>query len=155
MNAPPPTGIRIEPVIGALPPGFDALAEEARAEGHRMIDRLAADWAERRILFDGPGERLLAVFAGDVLAAIGGLTRDPVVPAALRMRRFYVRPAFRRHGIGRILVNALLVEPRRTGRTVVTNAGKGSEPFWEAFGFLPEAQDGHTHILLARADADR
>ena len=26
-------------------------------------------------------------------------------------------------------------------------AAGGSEPFWEALGFIPDRRDGHTHIL--------
>jgi GNAT superfamily N-acetyltransferase len=42
---------------------------------------------------------------------MGGITVDPIVPEALRMRRFYVRPAFRRTGIGREIGLALLEGP--------------------------------------------
>ena len=62
--------------------------------------RLASDWASGAMRFDRPGEALLAAYSEGVLAAIGGITIDPIVPDALRMRRFYVRPAFRRTGIG-------------------------------------------------------
>jgi hypothetical protein len=44
--------------------------------------------------FDRPGEGLLTAYSAGVLAAIGGITIDPIVPDALRMRRFYVRPGF-------------------------------------------------------------
>jgi GNAT superfamily N-acetyltransferase len=47
-----------------------------------------------------------------VLAAIGGITIDPIVPDALRMRRFYVRPAFRRTGIRGEIAQALLKSAR-------------------------------------------
>jgi hypothetical protein len=68
---------------------------EARAEGHAFLDRLANDWASGAMRFDRPGEALLAAYSQGVLAAIGGITVDPIVAEALRMRRFYVRPAFR------------------------------------------------------------
>jgi hypothetical protein len=60
------------------------------------------------IRFDRPGEALLAAYSDGVLAAIGGITIDPVLPDALRMRRFYVRSAFRRAGIGREIAQVLL-----------------------------------------------
>ena len=50
--------------------------------------------------FERPGEALLAAYSEGVLAAIGGITIDPIVPDALRMRRFNVRPAFRRPVLG-------------------------------------------------------
>jgi GNAT superfamily N-acetyltransferase len=99
--------IRLEPVLKALPAGFDALRAEARAEGYRFVERLAADWASGELRFDRLGEVLLAAYTGNELAAIGGLTLDPVLPETLRMRRFYVRERYRRFGIGRRLATAL------------------------------------------------
>jgi GNAT superfamily N-acetyltransferase len=68
------------------------------------------------------------------------------VPGALRMRRFYVRRAFRRCGAGRRLVVELLRRPEATDRPVTVNAAGGSEKFWEALGFTPDPRDGHTHL---------
>jgi hypothetical protein len=76
-------------VIERFPAGFDALREEARAEGYLFVERLAADWEARRMRFDGDGEALLAAHVAGVLAGIGGLTIEPVLRDALRMWRFY------------------------------------------------------------------
>jgi hypothetical protein len=43
----------------------------------------------RATRFDRDSEALLAVRVGGTLAGIGGLTIDPFVSNALRMRRFY------------------------------------------------------------------
>jgi GNAT superfamily N-acetyltransferase len=96
--------LELEPVLDALPVGFDALRAEALAEGFRQVERLAADWEAGKTRFDRAGETLLAARLSGVLVGIGGLTMEPVVLGALRMRRFYVRPAFRRIGVGRQLV---------------------------------------------------
>lgn len=133
-------------VIDRLPAGFDALREEARAEGYLFVERLAADWAARRMRFDRDGEALLAAHVTGVLAGIGGLTIEPVLPGALRMRRFYVRPLFRRAGIGRRLATALLERARTTGLLVTVNAAPASVPFWESLGFALDMRDGHTHL---------
>lgn len=138
---------RLDPVIENLPTDFDALRAEAHAEGYRFVERLAKDWEAGATRFDHDGEALLGAHVDGVLAGIGGLTLDPVVLGALRMRRFYVRPSFRRHGIGRKLVEALLKYPRRDGQVVVVNAARGSSAFWEALGFVPDPREGHTHIL--------
>jgi GNAT superfamily N-acetyltransferase len=133
-------------VIERLPAGFDALREEARAEGYLFVERLAADWEAHTMRFDGNGEALLAAHVTGVLAGIGGLTNEPVLPGALRMRRFYVRPLFRRAGIGRTLAMALLERARITGLLVTVNAAPGSVSFWESLGFIPDMRDGHTHL---------
>jgi hypothetical protein len=88
--------VRFQRVVNELPADFDTIRAEARAEGYRFLDRLASDWASGAMRFDRPGEALLAAYSEGVLAAIGGITIDPILPDALRMRRFYVRPAFRR-----------------------------------------------------------
>jgi GNAT superfamily N-acetyltransferase len=62
------------------------------------------------------------------------------------MRRFYVRPAFRRTGVGRQLVTVLLAGVDG-GRSITVNAAPASIAFWESVGFIPDPRDGHTHIL--------
>jgi GNAT superfamily N-acetyltransferase len=133
-------------VIENLPAGFDALREEARAEGYLFVERLAADWEARRMRFDGNNEALVAAHVTGVLSGIGGLTIEPILPGALRIRRFYVRPLFRRAGIGRTLATALLERVRKTGHLVTVNAAPASLSFWESLGFVPDMRDGHTHL---------
>jgi len=137
---------RLEPVVDKLPADFEIVRREARAEGYAFLDRLANDWASGVIRFDRPGEALLAAYSDGVLAAIGGITIDPVLPDALRMRRFYVRSAFRRAGIGREIAQVLLERAFRSVRVVTLNAAVDSVPFWEALGFVPQVLDGHTHV---------
>jgi GNAT superfamily N-acetyltransferase len=137
---------QLQPVIEELPAGFDALRAEARAEGYRFVDRLATDWMSGTIRFDREGEALLVARTNGVLAGIGGLTIEPVVPDALRMRRFYVRLAYRRSGIGRKLATALLERARSYRRLVTVNAAPASAAFWESLGFVPDSRDGHTHV---------
>jgi GNAT superfamily N-acetyltransferase len=138
--------LRLESVVDGLPADFETMRAEARAEGYAFLDRLSKDWASSAMRFDRPGEALLAAYSDEVLAAIGGITIDPVHSDALRMRRFYVRPAFRRAGIGREIAHALLGRALQRVRVVTLNAATKSVPFWKALGFAPEARDGHTHI---------
>lgn len=143
--------LRID-VAEALPAGLSALRAEARREGFRFLERLASDWDTGAARFDRPGEALLAGFKADVLAGLGGLTLDPVVPGALRMRRFYVHPVVRRHGIGRALAVALLQLPGTAGRSVTVNAGTAeASVFWEALGFVADPCFGHTHVWIPLA----
>ena len=140
--------MRLQPVVDELPADFDTVQAQARAEGYRFLDRLASDWASGAMRFDRSGEALLAAYSEGVLAAIGGITIDPIVPDALRMRRFYVRPFCRRAGLGREIALALLEGALQRVRVVTLNAAVESVPFWETLGFVPQARDGHTHIWL-------
>jgi GNAT superfamily N-acetyltransferase len=137
---------KLQRVMKELPAGFDTLRAEARAEGYRFVERLATDWISLTARFDRDGEALLAARVNGVLAAIGGLTIEPAVPDALRMRRFYVRLAYRRNGIGRQLASALLERARSANRLVTVNAAPASTAFWESLGFAADARDGHTHV---------
>jgi GNAT superfamily N-acetyltransferase len=139
--------IHLERVVDALPAGFAALRAEARGNGHSMLDTLAGEWASGAARFDRPGEMLIAAFSDGELAGIGGVTLEPAISGALRMRRFYVALAYRRNGIGRALAAALLDDARRRGCTVTCNAAAGSEQFWEALGFAPDRRNGRTHLL--------
>jgi len=146
-------GLRLVRITDDLPAGFGIMRATARAEGYRMLDTLDAEWASRKTRFDREGEALLAALVDGSLAGIGGLTLEPAIPGALRMRRFYVGAPFRRSGIGRRLAASLLEEARQSGRMVTVNAGAGSVNFWEALGFMPDPRDGHTHILRPRGAA--
>jgi GNAT superfamily N-acetyltransferase len=139
--------VKLKRMIEQLPAGFDALRAEARGEGYRFVERLAIDWISGTTRFDRGGEALLAAHLNGVLAGVGGLTIEPVVPDALRMRRFYVRLACRRRGIGRALAAALLDRAASFTRLVTVNAAPASTGFWESLGFAPDPRDGHTHVL--------
>jgi GNAT superfamily N-acetyltransferase len=135
-------------VVNDLPSSFEVMRAEACAEGYQHLERLAVDWTSRAVRFDGEGEALLAVQVDGSLAGIGGLTSEAAVPGAFRMRRFYVRPPFRRQGIGGKLALVLIERAFRIGRFVTVNAGNvDGAAFWETLGFAPNLRDGYTHTL--------
>jgi GNAT superfamily N-acetyltransferase len=135
--------VKLVPVGDTLPEGFAALRDAARAEGFRFLDRLAEEFAAGTERFVPPA-RLYLVEAESVVGC-GGITRDPYVAGALRMRRFYVCPAARGRGVARALAEAVLAEVP-PGTTVLLNAGvAGAASFWEQLGFSPETAERHTH----------
>jgi GNAT superfamily N-acetyltransferase len=136
----------LDQLVDGLPAGFDDLRAEAASEGYRFIDRLAEEWDAGEVRFNRAGELLLAGQVNNELAGVGGLTIDPVVPAALRMRRFYVRPPHRRSGVGRQIALALLERARVTSGLVTVNAQPDSFAFWESIGFVLDPRLGLTHV---------
>ncbi len=145
MNA-----VQIVRIKEALPEAFEALQAEARAETFQHVDRLTADWASGGMRFDREGEALFAAFVEGELAAIGGVTQDEMDPdlGALRMRRVYVRPAFRRRGVGRALAGAMIQQGMAGAIVLTVNAGTPDAPaFWEAMGFVPDPRNGRTHVF--------
>ncbi|MBY3597494.1 GNAT family N-acetyltransferase [Rhizobium bangladeshense] len=134
-----------------LPEAMAGLARDARQEGYLHIGRLIDEWPVGDIRFARDGERLLGAFAGAALVAVGGMTIEPAMREALRMRRFYVRPGMRGRGVGRMLALALLDHARLFCRCVTVHAGNdGAMKFWDALGFRPVKQDSYTHVLELR-----
>lgn len=64
-----------------------------------------------------PDGHLMLAFVDGELAGCGAFRglADVDYPNACEMKRLYVRPAFRRFGLGRLLAQALLDEARRAG----------------------------------------
>ena len=63
------------------------------------------------------------------------------------MRRFYVRPAFRRQGIGHAIANDLIERRLSRSKTVTVHAPtEAGAQFWEGLGFSSEPLLGHTHV---------
>jgi ribosomal protein S18 acetylase RimI-like enzyme len=71
--------------------------------------------------YEPPGGCLLLAFVDNALAGCGAMRAlpDADYANACEMKRLYVRPAFRRFGLGRILAQALLDEAQRAGYSEV------------------------------------
>ena len=129
---------------------FAPLHAEARAEGHRFLDRLRDEWRSGTLRFGGPGEILLGAFDGNELIGVGGISRDPYAPAPGlgRLRHLYVRPAARRRGIGRHLVARLLDQARAHFDVIRLSTGsEAASCFYEGIGFERVEAFKQTHRL--------
>ena len=71
--------------------------------------------------YAAPSGQLLLAYVDGALAGCGGFRAlaDVDYANACEMKRLYVRPAFRRFGLGRLLAQALLDEARRAGHSVM------------------------------------
>ncbi|MDR9806546.1 GNAT family N-acetyltransferase [Rhizobium hidalgonense] len=140
--------VDIRMIRDRLPREIGDLDSEARQEGYRHITRLVDEWSAGDVRFERIVERLLGAYVGETLAGVGGMTVEPALSGALRMRRFYLSPAMRGCGIGRLLALALLDHARDFCRVVTVHPGNpGAARFWEALGFRPCAPDGDTLCL--------
>jgi len=92
------------------------LRSEAITQGFGFMDRLVADWASGANTFSRPGECFLGAFVAECLIGVGGLNLDAYLPRTDvgRLRHVYVLNGWRRQGIGRLLVDRLLDEARRS-----------------------------------------
>jgi GNAT superfamily N-acetyltransferase len=119
-------------------PAFMALMEESRREGFWMLVRLHDGWTSRRNQFRKRGEALYGAWTGGELAGVCGLNVDPYFPGPGqgRVRHLYVRPASRRHGVGRRLVETVIEKAAERFTVLNLRAPAEAFAFYEALGFL-------------------
>jgi GNAT superfamily N-acetyltransferase len=138
--------------LGQLP--ADRLADlvaESGAAGLRFLRRLVADWEGGLNRFDRAGEALFAALEGGRVIGVCGLNADPYAPGsgAGRLRHLYVHSSFRRQGIGRRLVGAVVASARGWFRVLrLRTNSEGAARFYERLGFractgVPDC----THLL--------
>jgi GNAT superfamily N-acetyltransferase len=118
-----------------------------------MLVRLADGWRDGRNRFRRRGEMLLAAWQGDALAGVGGLSVDPYVEDRRegRVRHLYVSAAQRRHGVGRLIVRAIIDRARLNFPVLNLRAPEAAFSFYEALGFKRiEGEEFHTHRMKFR-----
>jgi GNAT superfamily N-acetyltransferase len=131
-----------------LPEGFDRLRAEAADEGFNNIETLWRKWQDSTNRFMRPGEMLVVATTDDELVGIGGITQDFVDAAWLRMRRFYVRPAYRRRGVGRATARAVLDHALPLDRQIALYAaGSQAAAFWPQLGFVQIERENTSHVF--------
>jgi GNAT superfamily N-acetyltransferase len=132
-------------------PGLGELRTEARDGGYDFVETLINEWTGGANRFESPGEILYGHLDNGLLVAVGGLTIDPFdgQPDTGRIRRVYVRSAWRNKGIGRALVSALVDHAGKNFRRVRLRAeNKAAARLYESMGFVPIDNPAATHILL-------
>jgi len=107
-------------------PWIDSAREILREYAASLAIDLSFQHFERELAclpgeYAAPHGRLLLAFVDGALAGCCGLRAlaDADYANACEMKRLYVRPAFRRFGLGRTLAEAMLDEARRAGYSVM------------------------------------
>lgn len=138
----------VVPAAPFLPDAVAPLADHADQEGIPIVSTVRERWEDESERFQGRHEAILAAVANDEVVGIGALSHCPHVHAALRMRRFYVAPAWRRYGVGRSLATELIEAGHAHTDLLTCNAQASSAaaPFWESLGFVPADLEGITHV---------
>lgn len=113
---------RIELVEPATPEAFDEVREIFREYAEALgVDLCFQGFDEELAALPGdyaaPGGALLLVYVDDELAGCGAFRAmaDVDYPNACEMKRLYVRRAFRRFGLGRVLAQALMDRALQAG----------------------------------------
>ena len=126
-------------------PNMNALVQESLLQDFDFMRRLIDDYTSGANRFDQTGEALFGAFANRQLIGVCGLNRDPYLddPQVGRVRHLYVLADWRRHRVGRRLVEAVIAEAQSHFAllTLWTNA---ADMFYRSVGFTPV-----THIPKA------
>lgn len=124
-----------------LPKQIENLAALANQEGYAFIQRLIEEFQSGKNRFDQKGESLLLAFDGDTLVGCGGLNQqwgDAGVEERIgRVRRFYVHPQYRQHGVGKKLLLELekLAKPYYSALCLNTDQ-KGAAHFYQKHNYV-------------------
>jgi GNAT superfamily N-acetyltransferase len=157
------SGIAILPFDAIDGGDFATLADDARREGYRFLDRMSAEWHAGTNRFDGPGEMVVGAWESGigqsrVLAGIVGRNIDPHSqdPTVGRLRHLYVRSDHRGRGIGAALARHALADAGQHFRLIRVRMGAdngGAAAMYNALGFARVTGDPFaTHMLVLRPD---
>lgn len=136
--------------MGRQPPELNVLAKQAATERVCNVALLISEHASGLQRFTGEGEALFAAYVDGALGGVGGVSREPWPGVdAMRMRRFYVSPRFRRAGVGRGLAGAAMQQGLQAAPMLTLNAraSAAAAPFGEALGFDRDERHGWTHVF--------
>jgi GNAT superfamily N-acetyltransferase len=127
------------------------LLVESRRQGYEFLDRLVDEYQGGINRFSGPAEGLFAIYNDQDMVAIGGLNRDPyLVEGEIgRVRHVYVLSAWRRQGIGKILMSRIIEFARANYHLLTLRTfSDGADQFYRALGFRRSAEiQAATHYL--------
>lgn len=144
------TAVSLKRMRTHLPEGFANLGQTSQAEGIRNMAMLESDWLSGANRFEAAGEALFGACFGEQLVGVGGVSRETgYAEPAMRMRRLFVLPAFRRTGVGQLLAKACIRHGLGSADPLTCNAqaSAAAGPFWESLGFAPIEHPSITHVF--------
>ena len=142
--------LTINRIADQLPPDFAELLSASQRQGIRNMTLLFEHWQDGTERFDGEGEALFAAKSGEMLLGMAGVSVERNLETrAMRMRRLYVLPNYRRQGIAASLAQCCIDHGFETANLLTCNAraSKAAGPFWEHMGFAPIDWPNITHCL--------
>lgn len=125
------------------------LREESLLEGFRFIERMCTEWTSGTNRFTAPGEALFLAIADDRIVGVCGLNCDPFQhdPFVGRVRRLYVARAHRRAGVGRTLLETVILHAQEHFRLLRLRTEEANE-FFLSQGFRRIAsEENATHFI--------
>ena len=142
----------IEPLLNLPSDGLAELVADSEQGGWRFVRRLIEEWRSGLNRFDRPGEGLFAARRDGRVVGVCGLNIDPHAGHVRvgRLRHLYVLSSYRRRGVGRELVQAIIAAARQSfDRVHLRTENEEAARLYEAIGFSRCAGSAdHTHALV-------
>jgi ribosomal protein S18 acetylase RimI-like enzyme len=142
--------IRVKRLPLLAPVDLAEILAESETEGFHCLRRLVTEWDSGANRFQRPGEALFVARDGDRIVGVCGLNVDPYAGSHVgRVRHLYVLAEYRRRGVGRMLVGAVVEQAIPSFalfhlRTNIDDAVR----LYQAIGFRPvEKKSVCTHAL--------
>jgi GNAT superfamily N-acetyltransferase len=133
------------------------LVEESLSQGFRFIERLMREYRIGLNCFDKSGEVLFTASIQGAVVGIGGLNRDQYFndPKVGRLRHLYVESAWRRMGVGHLLVTRLIHEANQHYQLLTLRTDtSAADNFYRKLGFKTQPSWEHTthHLQLGKVE---
>jgi ribosomal protein S18 acetylase RimI-like enzyme len=129
---------------------LDGLVVRSLEEGFKFVQRLRDEYVSGINRFDQPGEALLLARDENEVIAVIGLNLDPQgQPGVMRVRRFYVLPELRGHGLGRKMLLEVIELARAAHAKVLElrTSNPQAARFYERNGFQTLNSSHASHRL--------
>jgi GNAT superfamily N-acetyltransferase len=143
--------IQVRPIDTLQSQGWQNLLKTSLEEGYDFVQKLYEEFEDGTNRYDTGGSILLGASLEDELIAVGGVHPDPYLQTANvgRIRHVYVLPSYRRQGLGRDLVLALIQHARSHFELLTLRTPtKHGDAFYKSLGFSDEARyKNATHWL--------
>lgn len=136
--------------LKTLPPDFEILVQDSRSERFHFLYKMNEDWKGKKNTFNKPGEILLGSFYEDKLVGVCGRNIDPYTNDTRigRIRHLYVLPTYRKHGVGRSLVENIISDANKYFEKLrLRTSNPEAAAFYEKLGFSKSNQPEETHFL--------
>lgn len=129
--------IQIQQVLDLLSFDLSSLLDDSITDGHRHIQRLISDYKIGENKFKKSGESLFIALLGNTIIGICGLNQCPYNGLTYgRIRRLYVKKSYRRSGIGRMLVEAVIrMANGKFEKLILRTDNPIAGRFYESLGF--------------------
>ncbi|CAH1232561.1 hypothetical protein PAECIP111891_07044 [Paenibacillus allorhizoplanae] len=146
--------ILIEKVTSLEQYELKMLVDDSISEGYKFVMLLIDEYVDGSNKFDRKGESLYIAKINNEIVGIGGLNIDPYlrITDVGRVRHLYVLRKNRGTGVGKALLNRIIVEAQKHFRKLTLSTNNPvADKFYKDFGFSnAEGIYKASHILELR-----